>query len=205
MAKKLAPIHPGEVLREEFLIPLGRSVGALAEACGVPHTRIERIANEETAITADTALRLGKALCTSPFALAEPAERIRHADRRNSNRKRARKDQPDDGPYDLTDPCRVVAVGQGARRRYPRRQPCRGFRRRRLAQAAIMIQHKGDVPEISLPVSSQQMTMFLMEMLPPSTLPRAERQRVPGCSRLRACGMLWKTVVACLWSIAWCL
>jgi antitoxin HigA-1 len=65
MAKKLAPMHPGEVLREEFLIPLELSAGALAKVCGVPRTRIERIANEETAITADTALRLGKALGTS--------------------------------------------------------------------------------------------------------------------------------------------
>ena len=65
MARKLAPMHPGEVLREEFLVPLGLSAGALARACGVPRTRIERIANEETAVTADTALRLGKALGTS--------------------------------------------------------------------------------------------------------------------------------------------
>jgi addiction module HigA family antidote len=65
MARKLAPMHPGEVLRKEFLVPLGLSAGALAKACGVPRTRIERIANEETAITADTALRLGKALGTS--------------------------------------------------------------------------------------------------------------------------------------------
>jgi antitoxin HigA-1 len=65
MVKKLAPMHPGEVLREEFLLPLGLSAGALAKICGVPRTRIERIANEETAITADTALRLGKAFGTS--------------------------------------------------------------------------------------------------------------------------------------------
>jgi addiction module HigA family antidote len=65
MARQLAPMHPGEVLREEFLVPLGLSAGALAKACGVPRTRIERIANEETAITADTALRLGRALGTS--------------------------------------------------------------------------------------------------------------------------------------------
>jgi antitoxin HigA-1 len=65
MARKLAPMHPGEVLREEFLVPLGLSAGALAKACGVPRTRIERIANEETVVTADTALRLGKALGTS--------------------------------------------------------------------------------------------------------------------------------------------
>src|SRR3954468_14215442 len=65
MPKKLPPMHPGEVLREEFLIPLGLSPGALAKTCGVPRTRIERLANEEAGITADTALRLGKALGTS--------------------------------------------------------------------------------------------------------------------------------------------
>jgi len=63
--KKLPPLHPGEVLREEFLIPLGLSPGALAKAMGVPRTRVERIAAETTGITADTALRLGRALGTS--------------------------------------------------------------------------------------------------------------------------------------------
>ena len=66
MAKRLAPMHPGEVLREEFLLPLRLSPGALAKACGVPRTRIERLANEETGVTADTALRLSKAFGTSP-------------------------------------------------------------------------------------------------------------------------------------------
>src|SRR3972149_9435277 len=65
MAKKLAPMHPGEVLREEFLLPLNLSAGALAKACDLPRTRIERIAAETTGVTADTALRLGKALGTS--------------------------------------------------------------------------------------------------------------------------------------------
>jgi antitoxin HigA-1 len=65
MAKKLPPMHPGEVLREEFLIPLGMSASALARICGVPRTRIERLANEEIGMTADTALRLAKALSTS--------------------------------------------------------------------------------------------------------------------------------------------
>jgi len=63
--KTLPPLHPGEVLREEFLVPLKLSPGALAKATGVPRTRIERIAAETTGITADTALRLGKALNTS--------------------------------------------------------------------------------------------------------------------------------------------
>jgi addiction module HigA family antidote len=65
MAKKLPPTHPGEVLREEFLVPLDISAGALARACGVPRTRIERLVKEETGITADTALRLARALRTS--------------------------------------------------------------------------------------------------------------------------------------------
>jgi len=66
MAKTLKPMHPGEVLREEFLIPLHLSAGALARTCNLPRTRIERIANEQTGITADTALRLAKALGTTP-------------------------------------------------------------------------------------------------------------------------------------------
>ena len=65
MTKKLPPLHPGEILREEFLVPLKLSPGALAKQTGVPRTRIERIAAETTGITADTALRLGKALNTS--------------------------------------------------------------------------------------------------------------------------------------------
>jgi antitoxin HigA-1 len=66
MTKKLEPMHPGEVLREEFLVPLGMSPGALARACGVPRTRIERLASEDAGVTADTALRLAKAFGTSP-------------------------------------------------------------------------------------------------------------------------------------------
>ena len=66
MAKKLPPLHPGEVLREEFLVPLKMSAGALAKACGVPRTRIERLASEQIGITADTALRLSRALGTTP-------------------------------------------------------------------------------------------------------------------------------------------
>jgi addiction module HigA family antidote len=65
MAKRLKAMHPGEVLREEFLAPLGMSAGGLAKVCGLPRTRIERIVNEQTGITADTALRLAKALGTT--------------------------------------------------------------------------------------------------------------------------------------------
>jgi antitoxin HigA-1 len=60
MAKKLAPVHPGEVLREEFLLPMKLSPYAVARAIGVPRTRIERLVREETPVTADTALRLAK-------------------------------------------------------------------------------------------------------------------------------------------------
>ncbi|MGE3646383.1 MAG: HigA family addiction module antitoxin [Beijerinckiaceae bacterium] len=61
----MKPVHPGEVLREEFLLPLGLSPIAVAKACGVPRTRIERLAREETSVTADTALRLAKFFGTS--------------------------------------------------------------------------------------------------------------------------------------------
>jgi addiction module HigA family antidote len=57
-------LHPGEVLRKGFLIPLGVSAGALAKVCRVPRTRIVRLANEKSGVTADTALRLSKAFGT---------------------------------------------------------------------------------------------------------------------------------------------
>lgn len=66
MAKKLAPVHPGEVLREEYLVPMNLTPYAVAAALGVPRTRIERLAREETPVTADTALRLGKFFKTTP-------------------------------------------------------------------------------------------------------------------------------------------
>ncbi len=61
-AKKLTPVHPGEILREEFMAPLALSPYALAKAASVPRTRIERLIREETALTADTALRLERVL-----------------------------------------------------------------------------------------------------------------------------------------------
>jgi addiction module HigA family antidote len=57
---RLPPIHPGEMLREEFLVPMGLSANALAIAIGVPATRVGEIVNERRGITADTALRLGR-------------------------------------------------------------------------------------------------------------------------------------------------
>src|SRR5213593_4563289 len=60
MSKKLATVHPGEVLREDFLEPMNLSAYMVAKAVGVPRTRIERLVREETPVTADTALRLGR-------------------------------------------------------------------------------------------------------------------------------------------------
>lgn len=57
---RMRPVHPGEVLREEFLAPLGLSVNALAMALAVPATRIHEIVKERRAVTADTAERLAR-------------------------------------------------------------------------------------------------------------------------------------------------
>ncbi len=59
-ANKLEPIHPGEILREEFMTPHGLSQNALARALGVPPRRINEIVLEKRGITADTALRLAR-------------------------------------------------------------------------------------------------------------------------------------------------
>lgn len=57
---RMRPVHPGEVLREEFLAPLGLSVHALAGALMVPATRIHEIVKERRSVTADTAERLAR-------------------------------------------------------------------------------------------------------------------------------------------------
>jgi len=66
MAKLLPPVTPGEVLQEEFMLPLGLSANGLAEKLGVPANRISGILNGSRGITADTALRLGRCFETSP-------------------------------------------------------------------------------------------------------------------------------------------
>jgi len=58
--KKHAPIHPGEVLREDFLLPLGLSEYRLAHDIGVPPRRINEIVKGKRSVTADTALRLSR-------------------------------------------------------------------------------------------------------------------------------------------------
>ena len=66
MAKLLPPVTPGEILREEFMVPLSLSANRLAEALGVPANRITAILNGTRAVTADTALRLARCFRTSP-------------------------------------------------------------------------------------------------------------------------------------------
>jgi antitoxin HigA-1 len=67
-AKKqvLDPIHPGEILREEFMLPMGISMNRLARDIDVPAGRLSGIINGRRAITADIALRLGKYFGLSP-------------------------------------------------------------------------------------------------------------------------------------------
>ena len=65
-AKKLDPIHPGEVLFEEFLKPMGLSQNQLANALGVPPRRINEIVHAKRRVTADTALRLARYFRMSP-------------------------------------------------------------------------------------------------------------------------------------------
>jgi len=64
--KKLPPIHPGEILMEEFLEPMGISQYRLAKNISVPPRRINEIVHGKRSITADTALRLGRFFGMSP-------------------------------------------------------------------------------------------------------------------------------------------
>jgi addiction module HigA family antidote len=61
MAKNgMRPVHPGEILREDFLVPLGMSANALAKALHVPTPRINDVVRERRGVTADTAMRLAR-------------------------------------------------------------------------------------------------------------------------------------------------
>jgi addiction module HigA family antidote len=66
MPKKLKPVHPREILREEFMVPFGLSMNKMAMALRVPVTRIADIVNEKRGITADTALRFARYFNHSP-------------------------------------------------------------------------------------------------------------------------------------------
>lgn len=65
MAKRLAPVHPGEVLEEEFMEPLGLTQYRVAKATGVPARRINEIVHRKRAVSADTALRLARLFGTT--------------------------------------------------------------------------------------------------------------------------------------------
>jgi addiction module HigA family antidote len=65
-AKKLPPIHPGEILLEEFLKPLGMSMNKLADELHVPANRITQIVEGQRGVTGETALRLARYFGTSP-------------------------------------------------------------------------------------------------------------------------------------------
>lgn len=62
----MRPIHPGEILREEFMVPLGLSAYALAAALRVPAPRVNDIVRERRGVTPDTALRLARYFGTTP-------------------------------------------------------------------------------------------------------------------------------------------
>jgi antitoxin HigA-1 len=66
MAKRLKPVHPGEILREEFMVPLRLSMNKMAMDLRVPVTRIADIVNERRGITADTALRFARYFKNTP-------------------------------------------------------------------------------------------------------------------------------------------
>ena len=66
MTRKLAPIHPGEILYEDFIKPMGLSMNQLARHLDVPAGRISNIVNGKRSISADTALRLAKYFGTTP-------------------------------------------------------------------------------------------------------------------------------------------
>lgn len=66
LTNRMRPIHPGEVLREEFLVPLGMSAHALAMELKVPAPRINDIVRERRSVTPDSALRLARYFGTTP-------------------------------------------------------------------------------------------------------------------------------------------
>lgn len=63
---RLPPVHPGEILREDFLAEMGVSLYRLAKATGMPIQRVSAVVNERRAITGDTALRLGRYFGVDP-------------------------------------------------------------------------------------------------------------------------------------------
>ena len=65
-SRRVPPVHPGEILREDLMAPLGLSINRLARDLRVPVTRVSEIVNGRRSITADTALRLARYFSTTP-------------------------------------------------------------------------------------------------------------------------------------------
>jgi addiction module HigA family antidote len=65
-SRRLPPVHPGEILREDLMAPLGLSINKVARDLRVPVTRMSEIVNGRRSITADTALRLARYFSTTP-------------------------------------------------------------------------------------------------------------------------------------------
>ncbi len=84
----MRPIHPGEILREEFLVPLSMTAHSLSQAIHVPATRVNDIVKGRRGVTADTALRLARYFGNSPeFWLAlQAAHDLRTAEREVADR-----------------------------------------------------------------------------------------------------------------------
>ena len=110
MKNKMRPIHPGEILREEYLVPLALSANALAQTLGVPANRISGIIAGKRSVTADTALRLARAFKTSPELWLNLRAEVRGAVGRRTAPLRP---TPRVGPF-------FSSSRQSARRRWPR-------------------------------------------------------------------------------------
>jgi len=84
----MRPIHPGEILLEEFLGPLGMTAHALSQAIRVPATRVNDIVNGRRGVTADTALRLARYFGNSPefWLNLQAAHDLRAAEREAATR-----------------------------------------------------------------------------------------------------------------------
>jgi addiction module HigA family antidote len=90
MRNEMRPIHPGEILKEEFLTPLGMSGNALATALRVPANRVNGIINQKRGVTAETALRLARYFGTTPqfWLNLQTAYELRVAEQRDGSRVR---------------------------------------------------------------------------------------------------------------------
>ena len=86
--KKPRPVHPGEVLREEFMQPLKLSSYRVAKELGVTAPTVNEIVRRRRAITAEMALRLSRYFGTTAQLSAEPADTVRSGDRKQEDRKR---------------------------------------------------------------------------------------------------------------------